>query len=383
MKQKLLILWNECWHYQIDAFFENGLTIDILVTTKETYPDDKIIKQANNVHFYNGPRWYDQTQEDYNNIKHLFQKIFKENKYDLLLPTWNDRDIEFFSRINEKTKMPGIVNFNNLKGKHNYYKIFNELNIPTPLNFTSSYDYPLICKPSYGTAGEGILICNSEKELQEFCKKNNTKDYIFQEYKQGKTVCVVGHIFQSKVNIDLIYDIEISVPPYCVETGFIFPSKFRHLQQDISNYLQKFINHINLDNSPFMLDLIIDDNDMFYFIDFSPRISVSIYDLMYHIDNKDYFYNIANKILNGTEFIVKENKCYIKKHFLISDRTIKDVNYNGIAEYSMSKKRVIDTIKDDFDLFDNTGYVISVDSDLDTCYKNIDKFLDTIRSELK
>ena len=382
MKQKILVIWNDHLHYQIDEFFKNNTDVDVIITSNEIYPEETIIKQFKNVYYYDGPRWYNQTKEDEQNIENLFLQIFKDNQYAYLLPTWQDKHIEFYSYINEKTKMPGISSFKDLKGKHNYYKIFNELGIPTPANYISSYNYPLICKPSYGSGSEGVYICNSKEELQNFCKENNTDDYIFQEYKQGKTVCIVGHIYQSKVNIDLIYDIEISAPPYCAEIGFIFPSSFDYLKNNITNYLQKFSEYIKLDNSPFMLDLIIDDSDNFYFIDFSARLSNSIYDLMYYTDNKDYLYNITNKILNDVNFTVKTSKCFIKKHFS-TYQTDSNINDKGIVSYKLSNKKLDNMFKNDFDICDCKNYVISVNNDFDLCYENLNKFLNSIQSNLK
>lgn len=378
MKQKILIFWNPLWIYQIDAFLDNDIDIDIFVASKEYSLTEKIKNKVKNIYYYDGPWWNGRTVEDEDNIIALIIEIFSKNRYDFVFPDWTDNDIEFFATINERANIPGIKDYKSVYGKHRYYEIFNKLSIPTPLTFVDDHRYPLIYKPSYGTAGEGICVCNSKEELQKVLNIRH-EHHILQQYINGETFCVVGHVYRSTVNIDLIYDIEITSPPFCAEIGFVFPSRFSHLELKIKKFIQKFVDYINLDNSPFMFDLIIDSDENFFFIDFSPRVSNTIHDLMYYIDNKDYFYNFANKILNNIDFTLKNSKCFIKRNFLINDCVDKKSKYilnDGIMELQISKNKD-HLIKNDVDVECKTGYIIATGNNLDSCYKTLEIFLDT------
>jgi hypothetical protein len=377
MKQKILIFWNPEWIYQIDTFIENNCYIDIVVLSTEHTVSKKIQQHVNQVYYYAGPKWNERLEEDGVNIINLVNEIFSKNRYDFVFPDWLDRDIEFFATINERAKIPGIKDYKSIYGKHRYYEIFNKLSIPTPLIFIDSHHYPLIYKPSYGTGGQGIYICNSKEELRKVLNTRN-EHYVLQQYINGTTFCVVGHVHQFTVNIDLIYDIEITSPPFCAEIGFVFPSKFSHLEFKIKKFIQSFVDYINLNNSPFMFDLIIDADENFFFIDFSPRIATSIHDLMYYIDNKDYFYNITNKILNDIDFTLKKTKCFVKKMFLMdnySDKKFRYILNDGIKELQLLTNKD-QLIKDDVDVEYNTGHVIATSDNLDSCYKTLENFLD-------
>jgi len=384
MKKRILIVWNELWKYQLNPFLNNSYNIDILSVSKEHHPKE-ISQFVDHVFYYNGPKWIDQTEKDHIEIKNLFRKIFKENKYDYIFPTWYDRDIDFYSYINEKCNLIGIKKYHNIQNKKTYYDIFNQLEIPSPRNYIDVKEFPVICKPSNGSGSQGIQIFFNEIDLNIFLRSENyNSSYIIQQYIKSQTICVVGHVHEKEVFIDLIYDIEISDPPYCIETGFKFPSKFNYLNLIIKEHLQKFINYIELDNSPFMLDVLVKENEEFFFIDFSARISYSIYELMYYTNNENYFYNLANKFLNDVEFSVNNDNSYIYRHILFDKKTIKEFKYDlneGIVEFSVPKNRLIGKIKNDFDTYDNTARVIVVGNNLDLCEKYFFEFLKSLEVE--
>ena len=229
----ILIFWNELWDYQIEAFSRPDVTFDV-INTSQGLVDVTRCSNAKNIFSYNGPAWNKRTKIDEENIITLYKKVLAENKYDYIFPAWMDSKLPALAIANEYYQLKGIKpkSLERLAGKHVYGKILKELNICTPVIFESSESlkFPVICKPSFGTAGEGIKICHDNDELAN-CLDNNKKlqPYIIQEYVQGKTVCFIGHISEHKVFIDLIYDIETSESPYCIETGYTFPSSYEFI----------------------------------------------------------------------------------------------------------------------------------------------------------
>lgn len=380
MNQTLLVIWNDLWHYQIESFKSNCVIYDIIDIWKDFNQSD-FINNGRNRFVYPGPRWFEQSIDDKKNIASLYKNILSNNKYDYIFPTWMDVDVEPWADANELLNLKGIrpSAAQYLKSKNDYGKILKELKISTPQIYATLLDYqyienlkfPLICKPTLGTSGEGIKICNNYQELEKFLTDSNNQryyPYIIQEYIIGTTVCVVGHISNGKTFVDLIYDIETSDPPYCIETGYKFPSIFNFIEESVRNDIETFANHIDLDNTPFMLDLIVDSEGNYYFIDFSARISYSIYQLMYYLGNSDYFYNLANKILNNKDFCIKKEKSYIYRHFMFPTGVVESTQYrkfSDIKELNLPlPNQKIDEFKNDFDVNVTECFAIVVSDNL-------------------
>ena len=90
---------------------------------------------------------------------------------------------------------------------------------------------------------------------------------------------------------------------------------------------------------------------------------------MHYIGNSDYFYNLANKILNKVEFNVKKEKCYLLRHFNFDAGIVESIEYtanDNIIEITLPKSLDnIKEIKNDFDISSNGYFCILTGNSLD------------------
>jgi predicted ATP-grasp superfamily ATP-dependent carboligase len=386
MKQNLLLFWNFLWKYHIDSFKKNNVTYDIIDVCRY-FDKSEFVNNGRNKFTYDGPYWNEQTEEDKENILTLYKKVLYETKYDYIFPNWMDSDLPALAYANEYYKLKGLKPkpLKSILGKSVYGEILKELNIPVPKVYedTDRAEFPIICKPSFGSAGEGIKICYNLEELTNFLFDPDNKKYhpyILQEYILGSTVEVIGKVVGGEISIDLILDIETSKSPYCAEIGYTFPSSADFIEYSVKKDIEKFINHIELDDTPFMLDLIVDKDGKYYFIDFSPRVSFSIYLLIHYMGNADYCYNIANKILNNVDYTVKKQKSVIHRHFCFEPGIVNSIEYandENIKELRLPKiSDTIKEIKNDFDVASNSYFCIIVGDSLveaEKTWDNINK----------
>jgi len=388
MRQNILIFWNFLWKYHIDSFKNNNITYDI-VDVCRYFDKSEFVSNGKNKFTYNGPYWNEQTEEDKENILTLYKKVLHETKYDYIFPCWMDSDLPALAYANEYYKLKGLKSkpLKSILGKSVYGEILKKLNISVPKIYQDidHVEFPMICKPSFGSAGEGIKICYDSEELSNFLSNSDNKKYqpyILQEYILGTTVEVIGNVVNGKVSIDLILNIETSKPPYCAEIGYTFPSSADFIEHSVKRDVEKFINHIELDDTPFMLDLIVDKDEQYYFIDFSPRVSFSIYLLMHYMGNADYCYNIANKVLNRVDFTVKKQKSVIHRHFCFEPGIVNSIEYindENIKELRLPKiSDTISEIKNDFDVASNSYFCIIIGDSLIEAEKTWDRINNSI-----
>jgi len=259
----------------------------------------------------------------YNNLKENDYDVVLENtNIDFVYPTFADTQLSQITQFNIQNNLVGIKQTTSelIKTKDRYYTIFNQLNIPCPTvygvikcdknifnNIPKDIEYPCIVKPFDGTGGLNVYIASDYKDLILyisktflFQRKYYNKSFILQEYIQGSIVTIVGRVLNKQIKVDMLCDIETNSFPYPIETGLVYPSKHNDKLTDIVNHLKKFISYIELDNYPFMLDVIVADD--VYFIDFGARVSVNPQFLIWHGGEKNYGIKLLNSILYQQDF---------------------------------------------------------------------------------
>jgi biotin carboxylase len=337
-----------------------------------------------------------------NSITETAEFLFKKNNYTCIFPSFGDRSILTIADLNKKYNLIGISPEATIliDSKINYYQVWENLGIPFPVIYDivescntvsappETIKFPCIVKPSVGTAGVGIQIIEDRESLIDFFddtdekthkyqeqhgsryKKlqycSGTKEYIIQTYIEGTVVSFIGHVYKSQIVFDFIFDIESSSYPYAAETGLIYPSKYSTelLTPQITKYLKKFFKKIKFDNSPFMLDIIIDKAGEIYFIDFSPRLSVS-HTLLWHAGEKDYGYKLINKLLYGIDFVLSINQSVLFRQLPFEKREIQqiEIKEKQLADVISLPKGKIQMIRNDLSVFNN-GWAIFTGKDL-------------------
>lgn len=262
---------------------------------------------------------YDVVEIKYNSLNSL-----NSIKVDFVYPVFADSHLSWITQYNINNNLVGIKQktADLIKTKDLYYKIFNELNIPCPkvygvikcdknllYNIPKDIIYPCIVKPFDGSGGCDVYIASDHTDLILFLSKTflfqakyYNKSVIFQEYVKGSVVSsIVGRVFNNEIKVDMFYDIETNSFPYPIETASVYPSKHNDKLTDILNDLKKFIKYIELDNYPFMLEVIVADDDI-YFIDFAARVSGTAQILIWHGGEKNYGIKLLNSIVYQQDF---------------------------------------------------------------------------------
>jgi len=162
-------------------------------------------------------------------------------KVDFVYPTFADTQLSWITQYNINNNLISIKQktADLIQTKDLYYKIFNSLNIPCPkvyevikcdknllYNIPKDIIYPCIVKPFDGTGGCDVYIASNHNDLILFLSKT----FLFQRKYYNRSV-----ILQESV----------------------YPSKHNDKLTDIVNHLKKFISHIELNNYPFMLDVMV------------------------------------------------------------------------------------------------------------------------------
>jgi len=241
--------------------------------------------------------------------------------YDYVFPSCSESEIVSLGRYNDRHGLIGISEktAKHLTSKSVYYSIFKKLDIPCPsykivpnnetLFIHYQNKYPCIVKESNGSGSHGSKICNNATILKQFALTGQTKnvEYIVQDYIPGDVCSLAGTVVDKEIQIDLLVDNENDCFPYCAETGQRYPSKHINVQSKVVEYLYKFFDYIELNNTAFMLDFIVFE-DQIFFIDFSARTPVPPLAILWYGNQQNYIANVIERIVNKTPFNVDIDK---------------------------------------------------------------------------
>jgi len=319
--------------------------------------------------------------------------------FDYIYPLFPDNMIIDISVINEKFKMKGIKPFSadQINNKSKYYKIWNDLQIPCPTvyheseylkeltNLDVKIKFPCIVKPSRGFCSLGVQIIEDEKSLFDFFRDTDTKhhnfqesheskfkglqylslggNYLIQQYIKGALISVSGIVKNNKIHIDFIYEIESDSYPFAAETGFLYPSALDSvgLRKKIEDEIKKFFDYIDLNDSPFMFDIIVDGDNNLYFIDFAARTSAVSYRLFLYSGEKNYSLKLIKKILYNEDYIIQLKPCILRalplKPGILEKIIFREEELAEKINYPKSKKIIM--LRNDFSINNNGSVLIS------------------------
>ena len=342
---------------------ENNFEIDIMVSSANPEYGLMIdeLSQIQNVNIVS-------SREEFLNTVNYLTSCFN---YDYIFPTFPEPHLMVMSQINDRMKLLGISTncAEKIKEKSIYYEIWKQLEIPVPqiyqmipkleecVNVSNNIKFPCLVKPSGGMSSVGIKIIENEAQLIEFFKDVDQKvhgfqeshgskfkhfeyysadtDYIIQEYIDAPVISIIGHVYQQTVQLDFIYDIESDAHPYRPETGLIFPSMAASavVIATIEKDIKKFISFIGLDNSPFMVDVILKDG-VVYFIDFAARISAGAHLIRYSGEQK-YYSKLVSKITQGQKMVLSTPKSVIQRRIPLAPGNFKTISIKNasLADY--------------------------------------------------
>jgi len=307
--------------------------------------------------------------------------ILASNKIDYLVPSFPDAITEQVAEICQQHKIAFVEQSTAriLSSKYNYYRLWKALSIPMPeiYNKITQVELPCIVKPYRGQASNGVKILTNINEVTEFFSAN---EYIVQQYIPGDIVSFVGTVVDGHIDIDLCYDIESDAFPYVPETGLSFPSKHGFLQKSVTEYLQRFFDVVQLNNVPFMLDIMVDANGQFYFIDFAARLSMGGLLLMPYGGEENYVNKMLSR-MHQEQFVVQLTGAVLFRQLGLPYGDIKEIsckNSKLAAKLELPKQVVV--AAHDNCVYSN-GYAIVIGDDLEEVEDKFKQCVDSISIE--
>lgn len=256
-----------------------------------------------------------------------------KNHYDYILPTLPEHLNHLLASFNTKFNLKGIKDQHKAYcDKANFYQILQAIEVPCPRLYEEPI-FPLIVKPSRGSGGIGVKILYNREQFDQFFSTDNlltsqyqepingkyrhweynsfNSNYLVQEYVEGNLITISGRVENGNVFFDSVFDIETTPAPYCAEKTFTYPSV--NITDTILDDCVKIIKYIDLDNSPFLFDVIENDGKG-YFIDFGMRVTNNPQKPIHAIDDS-YTRQWIWSMINTSGYQVDLSKCCRFQYF--------------------------------------------------------------------
>jgi hypothetical protein len=315
--------------------------------------------------------------------QHLLTELVTSDKYDYVFPSWIDSTAQTVAELCKLHALPNITveTATQVKSKIAYYQIFDDLNIPYPKVYAHVLPdhgidyppvdivYPCVAKPGAAVSKPGMKIFSNQDELVNFFSESNRKTdtqychfnevYMIQQYIQGTGCCIMGHVHNNQVTVDFVYDMELDCYPYMAETAYKFPSQYQELlKQRTLPHIERFFQHIGLDNTVFMFDLVVDSNENFYFVDFGARMATNPNILVEHSGETNYASKLIDKLFSNKDFEMQTAKSVVLRHLGLETGILEDISCGApeLAEVLVLPTAVF-TINRDSMVYKN-GYAV-------------------------
>lgn len=330
----------------------------------------------------------------------------ESGEYDWLFPSWGDDHVEFIANLDPKFNFGGITptTAKFLKSKMHYYRVFEELGIPYPCVYGTVEPYeqidklpdgmtfPIVAKPSFIRSKPGMEVFEDYNKLLNFVTGSTSKinkqyqpmgmPYMLQQYIVGTSCAVSGIVKNGKVFIDFAYDIEPAYP-FCPEAGMLYPSvNEQMLLTETVDPLERFFKHIEFTDGIFNMDIMVDQNKNFYFIDFAGRLGTHPVMLMYHSGEKDIAKKIVDKLLYDTDYVPDLKQAVIFRSLKLDPGVIKNISCSKpeLAQEMQLPSKVIKFVRNDLKVYEN-GYAVIVADTREQAEKKYNELKESITVE--
>jgi hypothetical protein len=374
-----------------------GHDVDLILPV---IPRESFVAAGFKTYFADNVKIYKQTISD----------VLATGEYDWMFPSWMDIDDipEFISNINKQYNFGGLqpetIPF--LKTKMHYYRVFDELGIPYPKVYATVEPYedirqlpdgmqfPVVAKPSFLRSKPGMEVFTDPSKLLEFVSGRTSKfnaqynpcgqPYMLQQYIQGNSCAVSGVVKNGKVFVEFAYDIEDAYP-FCPEAGMLYPSKYEHMLLTATvEPLEKFFKHIKFDNSIFNMDIVIDKDNNFYFLDFGGRVGTHPVMLMYHAGEHEIAKKITDKILHDVDYAPDLKQAVIFRSLKLDPGVIVSISCSRpeLAQELTLPNNVIWSLANDTMVYEN-GYAVVVAPTREEAEQKYQELKDSIQVEYK
>ena len=275
--------------------------------------------------------WADEYFElDYSQPE-LVLDLFRERKFDFIVPSCNDAAIETASIVAHEYNLPGFDSpktLTKIQNKNEFRSICQklELNIPNYAYFDKAKSslekireigFPLLLKPTKQFSGRGIYKITSDSELEVAIERNDlTDDYLAEEYLEGSLHSHSAFIHSGKIMNEFFADEFCNAYMFqvdCSNSPSILPSG---IQERVSAQVSTLIESLKLVDGLLHTQFIVKENKP-YLIEAMRRCPGDLFpEMIKQSFGFNYIENYTNPFIDksvGVSFTSESTK-YIARH---------------------------------------------------------------------
>ena len=316
------------------------------------------VTTVGNRNFYKGHDYADKYYKiDFNELDTITQ-IIKDDKIDFLVPGCGE--VSYLNSVKLAQKLH-IGNFDSLdvahivhnKWKFKQFCLKHDISTPKGSLYTdfldiSSFNFPVIIKPTNLSAGQGVSIATTREAFQNAIQiaQHHAEEIFVEEYIEGELVAYSVILKDQKVVYGFQGKDDSFLNPYLVSTAYpisFSPKVVKKLNQDI----EKLAKLLPLVDGMFHLQIIIKDEKP-YIIDVTRRIPGELYPkLIEYCDNINYSKAVVQAYTTGkiTQNLEVKNSKFVIRHVVMPST-------NGIYQKIFIDDTIKKFIKFRFDMID-------------------------------
>lgn len=208
------------------------------------------------------------------------KKIAVDECVDFLITVCADQVLLVVAKVSEELGLPCYINYNsamNVSDKIRMKRIFKKCNIPTT-NYVEMNDfnetlikeltYPLVVKPVDAYSSKGVRKANNLTELNQYYaeakKISRSGGVIVEEFFEGDELSVDAFVVEGKAYILTVTNSEkIKYNDRFVIFRGRYPSRANNcILNKISVIAQKIADGFGLINSPLLIQILVNDEDI-------------------------------------------------------------------------------------------------------------------------
>jgi predicted ATP-grasp superfamily ATP-dependent carboligase len=212
----------------------------------------------------------------------------------------NYNSIDTVSATTDKSVMRKILNSSNLN-EPIVYRLNKETDIKQ-----LEIKYPVIVKPTIGSASRGVTKVNNLNELNNAIERaylisNNMNNIIFEEFIEGDQYSIETISVDRKHHVLGIVKEYLSESPYFMERFNIIDCKFNELVYNkIKLFVEELLNLLNIKYGPCHIEVKIDDELNIRLIEIASRSGMLRDRLLKTADGENYNKLIIDSYLGNT-----------------------------------------------------------------------------------
>lgn len=130
--------------------------------------------------------------------------------------------------------------------------------------------YPLVIKPVFGHAKQGVRLINDDKQMEESIK-DTSSEVVIEEYIPGDEIIAFGIVNQGRFHLYEITDKYVTKAPFFCDVMHVSPSIHVSRYSEIRAIGQTIAESASIFNSPLLLELKISKDNTMYIIETAPE----------------------------------------------------------------------------------------------------------------